>query len=76
MAGLLTLRAVLSRQVKLADFGVATKLEAAGLDTQANSVVGTPYWMAPQIIQMEPFTTASDIWSLGCTVLELLTGEI
>ena len=70
MAGLLILRAALSRQVKLADFGVATKLEAAGLDTQANSVVGTPYWMAPEIIQMSGFTTASDIWSVGCTAVE------
>lgn len=61
-------------QVKLADFGVATKLEAAGLDTQANSVVGTPYWMAPEIIQMSGFTTASDIWSVGCTVIELISG--
>ena len=35
-------------QVKLADFGVAAKMEG-GLDTQANSVVGTPYWMAPEV---------------------------
>jgi serine/threonine protein kinase len=61
-------------KVKLADFGVATKLEAAGLDTQANSVVGTPYWMAPEIIQMSGFTTASDIWSVGCTIIELTSG--
>mmetsp|Transcript_71417 Transcript_71417/g.118681 ORF Transcript_71417/g.118681 Transcript_71417/m.118681 type:complete len:1176 (-) Transcript_71417:366-3893(-) len=61
-------------KVKLADFGVATKLEAAGLDTQSNSVVGTPYWMAPEIIQMTGFTTASDIWSVGCTVIELISG--
>ena len=60
-------------QVKLADFGVAAKMEG-GLDTQANSVVGTPYWMAPEIIQMSGFTTAADIWSVGCTVLELTTG--
>eukprot|EP00308_Calcidiscus_leptoporus_P005078 CAMPEP_0119378914 /NCGR_PEP_ID=MMETSP1334-20130426/50514_1 /TAXON_ID=127549 /ORGANISM="Calcidiscus leptoporus, Strain RCC1130" /LENGTH=282 /DNA_ID=CAMNT_0007398279 /DNA_START=10 /DNA_END=855 /DNA_ORIENTATION=+ len=61
-------------KVKLADFGVATKLEAQGLDTKANSVVGTPYWMAPEIIQMSGFTTASDIWSVGCTVIELISG--
>merc|ERR1719399_2708774 len=61
-------------KVKLADFGVATKLEAAGLDTKANSVVGTTYWMAPEIIQMSGFTTASDIWSVGCTVIELISG--
>ncbi len=61
-------------QVKLADFGVAAKMEG-GLDTQAkDSVVGTPYWMAPEIIQMSGFTTSADIWSVGCTVHELITG--
>lgn len=57
--------------VKLADFGVATK--ATGLDQ--SSVVGTPYWMAPEVIELSGATTASDIWSLGCTVIELIEGK-
>ncbi|PSN64100.1 hypothetical protein BS50DRAFT_500201 [Corynespora cassiicola Philippines] len=57
--------------VKLADFGVATK--AAGLDQ--SSVVGTPYWMAPEVIELSGATTSSDIWSLGCTVIELIEGK-
>jgi serine/threonine protein kinase len=57
--------------VKLADFGVATK--ASGL--RESSVVGTPYWMAPEVIELAGATTASDIWSLGCTVIELLDGK-
>ncbi|KAF2266751.1 hypothetical protein CC78DRAFT_513454 [Lojkania enalia] len=57
--------------VKLADFGVATK--AAGLDQ--SSVVGTPYWMAPEVIELSGATTASDIWSVGCTVIELIEGK-
>lgn len=57
--------------VKLADFGVATK--AAGMHEA--SVVGTPYWMAPEVIELSGATTASDIWSLGCTVIELLDGK-
>lgn len=57
--------------VKLADFGVATK--ASGLD-QA-SVVGTPYWMAPEVIELSGAATSSDIWSLGCTVIELIEGK-
>ena len=55
--------------VKLADFGVATKGNAE------STVVGTPYWMAPEVIQLSGASTASDIWSLGCTAIELLDGK-
>lgn len=56
--------------VKLADFGVAMS------DSEkSNSVVGTPYWMAPEIIEMAGPSSACDIWSVGCTVVELLTGK-
>jgi serine/threonine protein kinase len=57
--------------VKLADFGVATKQQGLA----EGSVVGTPYWMAPEVIELAGATTASDIWSLGCTVIELLDGK-
>lgn len=43
-------------------------------DESAAVVAGTPYWMAPEIIELNGSTTASDIWSVGCTVIELLTG--
>lgn len=57
--------------VKLADFGVASR--TTGL--HESSVVGTPYWMAPEVIELSGASTASDIWSLGCTVIELLDGK-
>lgn len=57
--------------VKLADFGVASR--TAGLNE--SSVVGTPYWMAPEVIELTGATTSSDIWSVGCTVIELLDGR-
>ncbi|KAI0389591.1 hypothetical protein F5Y17DRAFT_448376 [Xylariaceae sp. FL0594] len=60
-------------KVKLADFGVSTSA-LAGPDKEAQ-VVGTPYWMAPEIIELSGATPASDIWSLGCTVIELLSGK-
>lgn len=72
-ANILTTKAGL---VKLADFGVATKLteaEAGGADI-SQAVVGTPYWMAPEVIEMAGVCAASDVWSVGCTVIELLTG--
>ncbi|KAK5073982.1 Protein kinase of the Mitotic Exit Network [Lithohypha guttulata] len=57
--------------VKLADFGVASR--TTGL--HESSVVGTPYWMAPEVIELTGASTSSDIWSLGCTVIELLDGR-
>ncbi|KZV90279.1 hypothetical protein EXIGLDRAFT_837889 [Exidia glandulosa HHB12029] len=56
--------------VKLADFGVAS---ASGVNDGA--VVGSPYWMAPEVIEQFGATTASDIWSVGCVVIELLDGQ-
>ncbi|KIO23906.1 hypothetical protein M407DRAFT_214002 [Tulasnella calospora MUT 4182] len=58
--------------VKLADFGVATT-PAGGITDGA--VVGSPYWMAPEVIEQTGATTASDIWSVGCVVIELLEGK-
>ncbi|KAG7145613.1 Cytokinesis protein sepH like [Verticillium longisporum] len=60
--------------VKLADFGVSTSTLANGQDKEAQ-VVGTPYWMAPEIIQLSGASPASDIWSVGSTVIELLQGK-
>lgn len=57
--------------VKLADFGVATRTTTLSDD----AVVGSPYWMAPEVIELSGATTASDIWSVGCTVIELLQGR-
>ena len=57
--------------VKLADFGVATKTGALS----DYAVVGSPYWMAPEVIDQSGATTASDIWSVGCVVVELLEGK-
>ncbi|KAI3501979.1 hypothetical protein L1887_30009 [Cichorium endivia] len=58
--------------VKLVDFGVAMKLTEA--DVNMHFVAGTPYWMAPEVIEMTGVCATSDIWSVGCTVIELFTG--
>ncbi|KAG6891524.1 hypothetical protein C0992_005059 [Termitomyces sp. T32_za158] len=58
--------------VKLADFGVASNTTNGVRD---DAVVGSPYWMAPEVIEQSGATTASDIWSVGCVVIELLEGH-
>ncbi|GAM19761.1 hypothetical protein SAMD00019534_029360 [Acytostelium subglobosum LB1] len=61
--------------IKLADFGVATKVSDLSADNPDDSFAGTPYWMAPEMIQMQGVSTACDVWSLGCTIIELLSGQ-
>lgn len=57
--------------VKLADFGMAKHISAQSF---LQSFKGSPYWMAPEVIKNSGgYDLAVDIWSLGCTVLEMLT---
>lgn len=39
------------------------------------SLQGSVFWMAPEVVQQKAHTSAADIWSVGCLVVEMLTGE-
>eukprot|EP00755_Sulcionema_specki_P004494 Sspe_Gene.30201::Locus_14851_Transcript_1_1_Confidence_1.000_Length_2309::g.30201::m.30201 len=57
---------------KLSDFGSSTLVHDV---VEPNDMQGTPFWMAPEVIKEEPFGKPCDIWSLGCTVMEMLTAR-
>ena len=57
---------------KLTDFGVSRQFKSDSSITC--SKVGTPYWMAPEVINADVYSFPADIWSLGATAVELLQG--
>ncbi|XP_022730927.1 mitogen-activated protein kinase kinase kinase 18-like [Durio zibethinus] len=64
--------------VKLADFGSAIEIKKVGAGDRCRSLItprGTPLWMAPEVIRGEYQGPESDVWSLGCTVIEMVTGK-
>ncbi|KAH8928419.1 kinase-like protein [Atractiella rhizophila] len=63
-----------SCRILLCDFGVAAGL--IHTSSKRTTFIGTPYWMAPEVVRENAYDTKADIWSLGVTVIELLTGEV
>jgi len=61
-----------SGNVKLGDFGAAKRLQTLVINSN-QTLIGTPYWMCPEVIEGNGYGRRADIWSLGCTVVEMLT---
>lgn len=66
--------------IKISDFGISKKIEATNILSGAASnrnrpsLQGSVYWMAPEVVKQTTYTRKADIWSLGCLVIEMMTG--
>lgn len=64
--------------IKLADFGASKKLKSALVENKdeiCKSLRGSPYWMAPEVARRSGHSFSADIWSVGCVMIEMLTGN-
>ncbi|KAF8522265.1 Pkinase-domain-containing protein [Hysterangium stoloniferum] len=64
--------------IKISDFGISKKVEDSiltGARLHRPSLQGSVFWMAPEVVKQTSYTLKADIWSVGCLVVEMLTGE-
>lgn len=62
-----------SGRLKLADFGTARDMQQS--QTHTNAIAGTAYFIAPEVVLGDGTSFKSDVWSVGCCVIEMLTGR-
>uniref|UniRef100_A0A674BWX3 Mitogen-activated protein kinase kinase kinase 22 n=2 Tax=Salmo trutta TaxID=8032 RepID=A0A674BWX3_SALTR len=60
--------------IKLGDFGASKRIQTICMSGSGiKTVTGTPYWMSPEVINGEGYGRKADVWSVACTVVEMLT---
>lgn len=71
----------LSGTIMISDFGISKKLEASNVPSVTNkdrhrpSLQGSVFWMAPEAVKQTSYSRKADVWSLGCLVVEMMTGN-
>lgn len=65
----------LGGEIKLSDFGCAAKIQGSLSQSEISGAIkGSVPWMAPEVIKEGRYRIEADIWSLGCTVIEMAVG--
>lgn len=61
--------------VKLADFGCSTATNQMGETIMTKQMIGSPYFMAPEVFSQSAYGRRGDVWAVGCTIIQMATGQ-